>query len=311
MRRPEDEGDDEGDDEDDDEDDGEDDDEDDNADMAEALSVVDKRAIGLSGADAAASESAEETSEDEEMPEDLKAMRALDKQLAAMMRLRQEESSAKRERRQQQLHFKMRVLDLLEVLVTRRDASALPSLLLLPLPLLEVLAESSSVPEQNALSERVGGLLRHKLCKLHWRPPWRPESLGAPQLFAQLEGVLSLGARFRGGGTLLAQALTDSLLLLLRVMVQHRLLTPEQVSLTPHFPHMSHPMFPCSDSIFPTRPRAARRRRRARGGWRGRRSGGRRGRRSSFQGRGDAKAQGEGRQSRTRRCRGRGGGGGT
>ena len=56
------------------------------------------------------------------------------------------------ERKEQQLHFKIRVLDLIEVVGRRQAAS--PVLLLLPLPLLRILSESAAQPAQRVLFER-------------------------------------------------------------------------------------------------------------------------------------------------------------
>ena len=97
-------------------------------------------------------------------------MAAVDRQLAAMLRLRMEEQQAKKEASQQQLHFKQRVLDLLDALARRSRPP--PSLLLLPLPLLKMLVAIASRASDRPLPERTTGLLRNRLAKLTIRAPW-------------------------------------------------------------------------------------------------------------------------------------------
>ena len=65
----------------------------------------------------------------------------VDRQLAAMMRLAQAERGAKKSAKVRQLHFKLRALDLLDVLARKQPPS--PLLLLLPRPLLEAMAQSA------------------------------------------------------------------------------------------------------------------------------------------------------------------------
>ena len=58
------------------------------------------------------------------------------------------------------MHFKLRTLDLLEALAKRHAAP--PALLLLPLPLLKLMATNARQPELRPLLDRTQGLLREK-----------------------------------------------------------------------------------------------------------------------------------------------------
>ena len=77
-------------------------------------------------------------------------MAAVDKQLAAMLRLRMEQAGAKKEQKQQQLHFKLRVLDLLDALSRRHAPPA--TLVLLPLQLVKVMISCAARPSETAMS---------------------------------------------------------------------------------------------------------------------------------------------------------------
>lgn len=181
-------------------------------------------AAGLRAAPAAADG---DDDSDVEMPDNPEDMARLDAQLGAMVRERVEAQAAARERREQQLHFKMRTLELVETLARRPAPSAV--LLLLPLPLLRLLSEAAAQPAFRPLFERVSGLLRHRLCKIAIRPPWPDEALSAARLFTELEGTFALAAKVRGGGAALALATTDVVMLLMRTMAQHRLVDAESL----------------------------------------------------------------------------------
>lgn len=187
--------------------------------MVQAL----EQAAGLRATDSAAAESEGES--EVEMPDDPEDMARLDAQLAAMVRERVEAQSATKERREQQLHFKMRTLELLETLARRPNPS--PMLLLLPVPLLRVLAEAAAQPALRPLFERTSGLVRQRLCKLTLRPPWPEQALPAARLLQELEGSFVLASRIRGGGAGVAAAVSDVVMLLLRTMVQHHFVEGE------------------------------------------------------------------------------------
>ena len=88
------------------------------------------------------------------------------------------------------MHFKLRVLDLLDVMARKQPPS--PLLLLLPRPLLDAMAQNSARPEQRALLDRCSSLLRHRLCKLHLSKadPWDAKALPPASLLAEMQQVL-------------------------------------------------------------------------------------------------------------------------
>ena len=165
---------------------------------------------------------------DEEMPEDPKRMAAVDRQLAAMVRLRMERTTAKKEKVQQQLHFKLRILDLLDALARR--AAPPPALLLLPLPLLRLIVSCAAVPAERPLVERTAGLLRGRISKVNFhgllRGAWPAEAVAPATLLEHLTEIITLAERLRVGGAEVATSITESIALLLRIMVQHRMICP-------------------------------------------------------------------------------------
>ena len=147
-------------------------------DEVEALGVANamEKALASSKAEGGGDEDEEEEDEDAAMPEDPQEMAAVDRQLAAMLRLRMEQRQAKKEQTQQSIHFKQRVIDILDALARR--SSPPPSLLLLPLPLLKLLSTMGARPSDRPLLERTTGLLRNRLAKLTIRGPW-PHTVAA------------------------------------------------------------------------------------------------------------------------------------
>ena len=83
------------------------------------------------------------------------------------------------------------------------------------------MAASSSNKEDKPVLERVASLLRQRVCKLTLPPPWRAAALPPSRVVAELASVLALGEKTRGGGATLAVAITDSVVLFLRVLSQH------------------------------------------------------------------------------------------
>ena len=202
-----------------DEEEGEDDEEDEADFIERVVAALEAAAFGKATDAAGDDDDDEAPSDEEEMPEDDAAMAEVDRRLGAMVRLRMQEQGAAKERRQQQLHFKLRIVDLLDALARSRGAS--PLLLLLPLPLLRTMAASSSNKEDKPVLERVASLLRQRVCKLSLPPPWRAAALPPSRVVAELASVLALGEKTRGGGATLAVAITDSVVLFLRVLSQH------------------------------------------------------------------------------------------
>ena len=117
----------------------------------------------------------ESESEEDDVVLDDEAMFALDKTLGRAIRQAQERLATQngkvtKEQGLQDARFKLRVLDLVEVLIKKEPNS--PLLLELPLALLNCVVStaahvpSASAPQNKALSERASGILRHKLLKV-------------------------------------------------------------------------------------------------------------------------------------------------
>ena len=166
-----------------------------------------EKALASSKAEGGGDEDEEEEDEDAAMPEDPQEMAAVDRQLAAMLRLRMEQRQAKKEQTQQSIHFKQRVIDILDALARR--SSPPPSLLLLPLPLLKLLSTMGARPSDRPLLERTTGLLRNRLAKLTIRGPWPHTVVPPTRLLEELTALLSLAEKMRAGGAT-AAALSDS-----------------------------------------------------------------------------------------------------
>ena len=95
-------------------------------------------------------------------PEMLEEMERYDEHLANIVKLRQGKKAANRELRKQAVHFKLRMLDLVEIFVKKQPRS--PLLLTLFDPLLLVVRDGAGSPDQLPLVERAVALFRNKLC---------------------------------------------------------------------------------------------------------------------------------------------------
>ncbi|KAJ3004844.1 DNA-directed DNA polymerase [Thoreauomyces humboldtii] len=104
-----------------------------------------------------------ETSEEEDFMDD-DQMGAFDDKLAEIFRQRKEIKTAARDMKQQVLHFKFRVVDLLEVFVTR--ASKSPLLVELVVPLSKLLETTGRTAEEADLHKRLEALAKNKLFKV-------------------------------------------------------------------------------------------------------------------------------------------------
>jgi len=86
-----------------------------------------------------------------------------DKALAAMIRLRKQKLTENKELKRQNLHFKLRVLDLIEIFMKHQSKN--PLTLLLFSHLLNALAAARASVESKPLYDRIVSLYKNKLCK--------------------------------------------------------------------------------------------------------------------------------------------------
>ena len=115
----------------------------------------------------------------------------MDAKLAAYFSTLRDSRSGTKSNRQDLCNFKMRVLALLEAFIKRAPTS--PLLLALPVPLLTALATASKPGGDQALAERLAGLIQHRLCKS--RPGSAELGPDNETLAAQLRRAMYLASR--------------------------------------------------------------------------------------------------------------------
>jgi DNA polymerase phi len=87
-----------------------------------------------------------------------------DDKLAEIFRHRQELKSAKKNTKQQVLHFKFRVLDLLDIFLKRESGNAMVVLLFGPMQ--DMLLATARSEDDAELHQKLVSLIKNKLCKL-------------------------------------------------------------------------------------------------------------------------------------------------
>ncbi|KAJ3154275.1 hypothetical protein HDU89_008342 [Geranomyces variabilis] len=191
------------DDEEDDDDDESDDEDDEDADAAvdEELRLKIKEAMGKAAADE------DEDSEEEDFMGD-DEMGAFDDKLAEIFRQRKDIKSAKKDLKQQVMHFKYRVVDLLEVFI--RKASDNPLIIELIMPLLNLLTTTGRSADDQELHVKLESLVKNKLFKIK-DVPSEPQ-LDADRAVSILNEVHAY-ARKASDGTTVALCSGASLLL--------------------------------------------------------------------------------------------------
>ncbi|ESK96903.1 dna-directed dna polymerase [Moniliophthora roreri MCA 2997] len=118
--------------------------------------------LAVNGIQAATSETDDEVSEEEYMDDD--QMMAIDVHLAEIfkMRLNEKNKSKGTDAQREAIHFKNRVLDLVDIFVKKRPSS--PHVVQFVVPLLDLATKSS--PDEKQLSDKAQGLLRSRIGKL-------------------------------------------------------------------------------------------------------------------------------------------------
>ncbi|XP_065640104.1 myb-binding protein 1A-like protein isoform X1 [Hydra vulgaris] len=102
---------------------------------------------------------------------DPKLLDCMDQALAAVFRSRKQKEVEKKEKKELKksvIHFKLRVLDLIEIFIKKQAKD--PKVLDLVEPLLELIRVSQSHTDEQYLFERTLGIFKNKLCSLHEYP---------------------------------------------------------------------------------------------------------------------------------------------
>jgi len=123
---------------------------------------------------------------------DSKVLNAMDKALAATFRVRMQARSGKKKREEEKktvIHFRLRVLDIAELIVKKQPKS--PFILDLVEPLLEVVKVSSMYQEEKELNNRAQAILNNRIC--HSREIPNAEDLDKEKLHDKIEHLMKLG----------------------------------------------------------------------------------------------------------------------
>ncbi|XP_072164198.1 myb-binding protein 1A-like protein [Diadema setosum] len=145
------------------EDDDDDDDEEDDEDHDPAMKEKIKAALG----DAAAESGSEDSGTDFELDDD--AMMKTDSALSqAFKAMTARSRKNKKEASTMMLHFKLRVLDLLDIFIKRQQSN--PLILDLVVPLLRVVDSSAGHKDNQLLAEKALNIYRNKLCRIKKYP---------------------------------------------------------------------------------------------------------------------------------------------
>jgi len=98
-------------------------------------------------------------------------LKAMDQALASVFKARKQKQTEKKKTKDKKLsiiHFKLRVLDLIEIFIKKQPKDA--KVLLFLEPLYEVINASNLQSNEQPLYERTLGIVKNKLCMLHEYP---------------------------------------------------------------------------------------------------------------------------------------------
>merc|ERR1719320_917185 len=121
-------------------------------------------------------------------PEQLKAM---DQALAAVFKARNQKQNEKKKKKDVKLslmHFKLRVLDLIEIFIKKQPKDS--KILLFLEPLYDVINASNLQSNDQPLFERTLGIVKNKLCTLHEYPSGKDLDIEA--VHAQIERLIEM-----------------------------------------------------------------------------------------------------------------------
>ncbi|KAJ3284320.1 DNA-directed DNA polymerase [Rhizoclosmatium sp. JEL0117] len=156
----------------DDENDDDDDDEDEADEPEESVEELKNRlkaALGGVADDAADMNPDDAEDDDDEKSLNDEEMEAFDEKLSAIFRERKKVKTEQRDKKQQVLHFKLRVVDLIELFIKKQPAN--PLILSLIMPSLAVVIETADSDESRELHTKMTTLIKTKLATVKEVPP--------------------------------------------------------------------------------------------------------------------------------------------
>jgi len=174
------------------EDDSEDSEDDDSDfEVDEAFKAELKSALGDSVANSEEDDDGSELSDIDMDACDSTSLKVMDQALANVFKSREQrkiEKKKKKDRKVTILHFKLRVLDMIEIFIKKQPKDH--KILHLLQPLYEVLEDSHRHPEEKPLFERTLGVVKNKLCNLHEYPCG--DQLDTEGVHKQIETLIDL-----------------------------------------------------------------------------------------------------------------------
>lgn len=146
---------------------------------------------------------------------DPKQLHAMDQALASVFKARKQkqlDKKKKKDMKQTVLHFKLRVLDLVEIFIRKQPKD--PKILQFVEPLLDVIRASHGHTKELALFERTLGIFKNKLCHLHEYPSG--SDLNSEQVHLQIERLIELAKT--ASSALFVNYITQGIVYLIRVL---------------------------------------------------------------------------------------------
>lgn len=178
-----------------------------------------KAALGDSALQSDEKDEEDEKSDDEEDIDmdtcDPNQLKAMDQALAAVFKSRKQKQMVKKEKKDKRisiLHFKLRVLDLIEIFIKQQAKD--PKILQLIEPLYEVIKSSHGNAGEQPLFERTLGIYKNKLCMLHEYPSG--SDLNVNIVHDQIDHLIKLAKV--ATSALLVAYITQGIIYLIRVL---------------------------------------------------------------------------------------------
>lgn len=199
------------------EDDSEDD-TDDEMEIDEAFKTELKAALGKAAMNE--EESSDDGNEDEEEDIDMdtctaEELNAMDQALANVFKSLKQKQMEKKKQKDKKLsvvHFKLRVLDLIEIFIKKHPTDK--KILLLLEPLYDVISASNMKSDEQPLFERTVGLVKNKLCNLHEYPSSKDFDIEG--VHSQIERLVELAKS--ASSALMVDYITQGVIYLIRVL---------------------------------------------------------------------------------------------
>ncbi|XP_065187070.1 uncharacterized protein LOC135817757 [Sycon ciliatum] len=149
---------------------------------------------------------------DEEMPEDPEEIAKVDAALVMALKHRIESKKKRKMERLDLIHFRLRVLDVVEIIIRRSQNASI--LLRLVMPLFELTLEKASDSQARALIQKAQGLLKSRLCKTRTRSLSSAEDLD--EGYAVLRRLIDISRHAHTAAT--STLATEAIMYTLRLM---------------------------------------------------------------------------------------------